>query len=164
MSTLTTIASGDLVSTSRTDINNNFSALNTDKIETSVIDTDTALAANSDSKISSQKATKAYVDATILAGFSGPVQSLLGAGAVNLTNLTTKVTSTGANALTLADGTEGQIKIIVMVTDAGDATLTPTTKTGYTTIVFNDAGDGCGLVFTTTKGWIVFANFGCTIS
>jgi len=63
MATITTINETDLISTSRTDINNNFSALNTDKIETSVLDTDTALTANSDSKIATQKAVKAYVDA-----------------------------------------------------------------------------------------------------
>lgn len=63
MATITTINSGDLISGSRTDINTNFSNLNTDKIETSTLDTDTALAANSDSKIATQKAVKAYVDA-----------------------------------------------------------------------------------------------------
>lgn len=59
---ITTIQSTDLITNSRTDINNNFSSLNTNKIETSVIDTDTALAANSDAKLPSQKAVKAYVD------------------------------------------------------------------------------------------------------
>lgn len=63
MATITTINSGDNISSSRADINTNFTNLNTDKIETSVIDTDTALAANSDSKLPSQKAVKAYVDA-----------------------------------------------------------------------------------------------------
>jgi len=63
MSTITTINASDLISNSRSDINTNFSNLNTDKIETSVIDTDTALAANSDAKIPSQKAVKAYADA-----------------------------------------------------------------------------------------------------
>lgn len=62
MSSITTIAAGDLISTSRTDINTNFANLNSDKIETSVIDTDTSLTANSDSKIATQKAVKAYVD------------------------------------------------------------------------------------------------------
>jgi len=57
-----TIEADDLISASRTDINNNFDSLNTNKIETSVIDTDNTLAANSDSKIPSQKAVKAYVD------------------------------------------------------------------------------------------------------
>ena len=63
MSTITTIAAGDLISNSRSDINTNFANLNTDKIETSVLDTDTALAANSDAKVATQKAVKAYVDA-----------------------------------------------------------------------------------------------------
>lgn len=97
-------------------------------------------------------------------GFGGSTQALSGAGAVNLTTVTTKVTSTGANALTLADGFDGQVKKIVMIVDGGDATLTPTTKTGFTTIVFNDIGDGVDLVFTTTTGWIVTGSFGCTIS
>jgi len=62
MSTLTTIQSTDVIANSRTDINNNFSNLNTDKMETSVLDTDTTLAANSDAKVASQKAVKAYID------------------------------------------------------------------------------------------------------
>lgn len=59
---ITTINGTDVISTSRTDINNNFSSLNTNKIETSVLDTDTTLAANSDAKLATQKATKAYAD------------------------------------------------------------------------------------------------------
>lgn len=64
MASITTLNGGDLISGSRTDINTNFSNLNTDKIETSTLDTDTTLAANSDSKIATQKAVKTYVDAT----------------------------------------------------------------------------------------------------
>lgn len=101
---------------------------------------------------------------TSTGAFIGGTQALSGAGAVDIVSLTTKVTSTGANALTLANGADGQIKFIVMVVDGGDATLTPTTKTGFSTIVFNDIGDGVGLVYTTTTGWIVFANNGATIS
>ena len=63
MATITTIQGTDVISTSRTTINTNFSNLNSDKIETSVIDTDTTLAANSDTKIATQKAVKTYVDA-----------------------------------------------------------------------------------------------------
>lgn len=63
MSTITTINATDLITDSRAVINTNFSNLNTDKIETSYLDTDTTLAANSDVKIATQKAVKAYVDA-----------------------------------------------------------------------------------------------------
>lgn len=103
--------------------------------------------------------------ATTLSGaIIGGVQTLAAAGAVNLTTLTTRVDSVGAIALTLADGTNGQMKIVVMGTDGGDATLTPTTKTGYSTITFNDAGDGVTLMFITTKGWIVCGNNGATLA
>lgn len=63
MASIQTIQPSDLITDSRADINSNFANLNSDKIETSVIDTDTTLAANSDTKIPSQKAVKAYIDA-----------------------------------------------------------------------------------------------------
>ena len=62
MANIVTLNSGDLISNSRADINTSLANLNSDKIETSVIDTDTALTANSDAKIPSQKAVKAYID------------------------------------------------------------------------------------------------------
>lgn len=69
-------------------------------------------------------------------------QALSGAGAINVTTFYTAVTTTGANALTLADGAfPGQLKKIKMIVDGGDGTLTPTTLTGGTTITFADAGD-----------------------
>jgi hypothetical protein len=57
--------------------------------------------------------------------FNGPVigaaQALSGPGAVNITQPVTKFTSTLAgNALTLADGVEGQIKTIVYVAGGTD--------------------------------------------
>lgn len=60
---ITTIQSTDLITNSRADINNNFDSLLVNKLETSVLDTDTTLAANSDAKVATQKAVKAYVDA-----------------------------------------------------------------------------------------------------
>jgi len=62
MASITTIQGSDIIKNSRTDINNNFTNLNNDKIETSYLDTDTTLSANSDTKIPTQKAVKAYVD------------------------------------------------------------------------------------------------------
>src|SRR3990167_5706596 len=63
MATIVTINSGDSITNSRADLNTNFTNLNSDKIETSYLDTDTTLAANSDVKIATQKAVKTYVDA-----------------------------------------------------------------------------------------------------
>lgn len=94
----------------------------------------------------------------------GTVATRSGAGAVPITAATVKLTTTAADALTLANGTNGQILSIVMVVDGGDGTLTPTTKTGYSTIVFNDVGDSVVLQYFTTLGWMVLSNNGCTIS
>ncbi len=94
---------------------------------------------------------------------TGTPQTLTGAGAVNLTTDTTLIVSTGADALTLADGSSGQIKKIMMKTDGGDATLTPTNRAGYSSIVFNDVGDTVLLQFQDSKWWII-GSYGVTIS
>jgi len=65
MATITTILSTNQPSASRTVINDNFTNLNTDKIETSVLDTDVTLAADSNTKVATQRATKTYVDTAI---------------------------------------------------------------------------------------------------
>lgn len=95
----------------------------------------------------------------------GGVQSLSGAGAVDLTNLVTELTTTGADALTLADGTtSGQIKIINMIVDGGDGTLTPTTFANGTTITFDAVGESATLVWNSTVGWIASSTQGATIA
>jgi hypothetical protein len=89
----------------------------------------------------------------------GTIQSLSGAGAVNLTTLTTAFTSTATgNALTLADGTAGQLKMIVYVAEAAGADtgiLTPTNLGGFSTITFNAVGDSCLLQFIGTDWWAI---------
>jgi hypothetical protein len=91
------------------------------------------------------------------------VQSLSGAGAINLTTHTTALTTTGADALTLADGVVGQIKYIVVVSDGGTGTLTPTNLANGTTITFADVGDSVILQFIGTE-WHVIANNGAVIA
>lgn len=87
-------------------------------------------------------------------------QSLSGAGAVNLTDMMTSLTTTGAaQALTLANGTVGQIKIIAHVVDGGSAVLTPTTKIGFTTITFTGVGESATLVYT-SAGWAITGLYG----
>src|SRR5574343_518494 len=78
MATITTINSGDNITDSRSVINTNFANLNNDKIETSVLDTDTTLAANSDSKIATQKAVKAYIDSGGTGGTTETISPTLG--------------------------------------------------------------------------------------
>lgn len=92
----------------------------------------------------------------------GSVQTLSGAGAVDLTTLTTAFTSTATgNALTLADGTIGQLKAIVYVAEAAGAdtgVLTPTNFGNGTTITFNAVGDSVLLQFLGTDWWVVSLN------
>lgn len=94
--------------------------------------------------------------------YKAGVQSLSGPGAVNLTTQTTAFTSTAAgNALTLADGTAGQIKNIVYIAEAAGAdtgVLTPTNFGNGTTITFNAVGDSVMLQFLGTKWWVVALN------
>ena len=105
------------------------------------------------------------VSATYGASITGGVQSLSGAGAVDLTNLVTELTTTGANALTLADGTtSGQVKIINMIVDGGDGTLTPTTFANGTNITFDAVAESATLVWNSTIGWIATSVQGATIA
>lgn len=75
-------------------------------------------------------------------------QTLTGAGAVDITSSITHIVTNAANALTLADGSEGQEKFIVMKTDVGAGTLTPTSLGNGSTITFDDVGDSAHLLFT----------------
>lgn len=86
-----------------------------------------------------------------------------GPGAVSVTTTTTELTTTGTgDALTLADGTAGQIKTIIYVAEGAGtdtAVLTPTNRVGYATITFNDIGDSATLQFVGT-GWAILALYG----
>jgi hypothetical protein len=92
-------------------------------------------------------------------GASATVQALSGPGAVNITSIATAFTSTAAgNALTLADGAQGQLKTIIYVAEAagGDTgVLTPANLGSATTITFNAVGDSVTLQFAGTDWWVV---------
>jgi hypothetical protein len=100
---------------------------------------------------------------TLTGGLKGGVQTLSGAGAIDITTVITKLSTTGANALTLADGAEGQIKLITCIAYVGDGTLTPSNLGAATTITFNSAGDSVLLQFLGTDWWVV-ANNGCAVA
>ena len=73
-----------------------------------------------------------------------------------------KTTGADAEALTLADGVAGQVLTIYLTVDGGgDGTLTPTTCSGFATIVFADAGDLATLLFVDgTVGWTILGTAG----
>jgi hypothetical protein len=107
------------------------------------------------------------VGATYGASITGGVQTLSGAGAVDLTNLITELTTAaGAAAVTLADGTtSGQVKIINMIVDGGGtATVTPVTFANGTTIAFDAVGESVTLVWNSTIGWVASSVNGATVA
>ena len=91
-------------------------------------------------------------------------QSLSGAGAVDVTNAFTSLTTSGVSqALTLANGVVGEMKIIVHAVDGGSAVLTPTTKIGFSTVTFAAVGDSVTLIYT-SAGWAILASYNVTIA
>jgi hypothetical protein len=118
-------------------------------------------ATNTDAALFSSTGTTLY-GAAITAS-----TTLSGAGAIPITTSLVKFTSTGgAQALTLADGADGQRLTIVhdVKGTLGTGVLTPTTKTGFTTVTFTNAGDTVSLVYVTTRGWMVTGSYLATIA
>jgi hypothetical protein len=96
--------------------------------------------------------------------FSATPETRTGPGAVDVVSQITHVVTTGTDALTLADGVEGQTKFIVMITDGGDGTLTPTNLAGAaTTITFDAVGESVHLLFT-NGSWHIIGSYGVAIA
>lgn len=103
--------------------------------------------------------------------FSGAIitstQTLSGAGAVDIVNIATAFTSTATgNALTLANGANGQIKTVAYVAEAAaldTGILTPTTRVGYSTITFTNVGDSVTLQYF-TQGWAIIGVRGAIVA
>ena len=97
---------------------------------------------------------------TDLAATTGPltysVQNLTGPGAISLTETVTNITTTGADAYTLADGNIGQLKVICMVGNGGNGTLTPDNLVGWTSIRFDNINNTLTMIYT-SGGWAILA-------
>jgi hypothetical protein len=84
--------------------------------------------------------------------------------AVNVTSSISHLNTTaGAHAGALADGTNGQIKIITMITDGGNSVVTPTNANGFSTVTFADVGDTATLIFTGNK-WNIISSHSVTVA
>ena len=102
--------------------------------------------------------------------FDGSAEATTAAGstvAIGVTAPMTNITSTGAtigsNSLTLADGVQGQIKIITLIVDGGNVDVTPANFLNGTKWTMEDAGDRMTIIFNGAN-WQVLANNGCTVS
>ena len=84
------------------------------------------------------------------------VQNISGPGAISVTTGVTFITTTGTDAYTLADGVEGQFKIIIMKVDGGNATITPDNLVGFTAVRFTDVDNSVMFLYGST-GWNILA-------
>ena len=77
-------------------------------------------------------------------------------GAIDPLATSNFIATTTPSAYTLVDGhDEGQEVQILMTVDGGDATLTPTSLGGGTTITFDDAGDFAVLRWINANWWMI---------
>ena len=86
----------------------------------------------------------------------GDMESITGPGAISIDTLSTEITTTGADAFSLADGTIGQMKHVVLLAHGGDATVQPDTFANGTAVTLNAAND-CVTLLYTTNGWMIIA-------
>lgn len=76
--------------------------------------------------------------------------------ALPLTDAIVEGTSTAASAWSLPNGENGQILTVVIVTDGGEAIITPATATGWVTAILTDDIDTITMLYVDdTAGWIV---------
>jgi len=86
-------------------------------------------------------------------GFADTPQTATNETEPNITSLLTLLVTTTASTAELANGIQGQLKVIVFITDGGTATLTPATMNDGTTLAFADAGDAAMLMYIGASGW-----------
>ena len=86
----------------------------------------------------------------------GDLESITGPGAISIDTLSTEITTTGADAFSIANGTIGQMKHIVLLAHGGDATIAPDTFANGTAVTLNAAND-CVTLLYTTNGWMIIA-------
>ena len=88
------------------------------------------------------------------------------AEAIDVTKSITHINTTaGAHAGTMANGTNGQIKILTMIVKGGsnNSVVTPANLTGGTTITFDAVGDTATCLFT-NNSWVVLALNGAVVA
>ena len=99
-------------------------------------------------------------------GFAQTPQALTGAGTADVTSAITNCTSSAAGqVVTLADGIQGQIKIIchIALSNSGTIVLTPPSLDGGSTVVLNAVGDSVMLLFN-DSAWIVIGGNSAVLS
>lgn len=91
--------------------------------------------------------------------------AITGPGAIPLTDRTCVITTTGADAFTVADGYPGQRLTMIHGVYVGDATITPDTPLGFSTITLDTAaGSSATIEWFEGLGWGLTSVAGATIA
>lgn len=100
-----------------------------------------------------------------LLNLSQTPETVIANGSIDILKVITLIsTGSSAIALTLADGSNGQLKFLIMTVDGGgDGVVTLVNLLGGSTITFNDVGDSVILLFTNSN-WVVMSNNGVTVA
>jgi len=150
--------SGDTITTGG---NNTFIGMNSDGVAT--LSNQTAIGTGATCTAANQVMLGTAAEIVTLPGglVTEPVAQTASTAAVSVAVTTTALTTTGvAQAITLANGTNGQIKIIAHIANGGTGTavLTPATSAAdYNTITFSSVGDTATLQYHTTGGWHILS-------
>ena len=103
-------------------------------------------------------------------GLNSTSQAITGDGstsnAIDVTSAVTEVDATSAQApCTLADGANGQIKVIINVSTGGsnNVVITPSNLRGYTSVALNAPGETVTLIFKNSN-WNVIGGNGFVIA
>tara|TARA_A100001515_G_C4515473_1_gene191610 strand:+ start:298 stop:666 length:369 start_codon:yes stop_codon:yes gene_type:complete len=84
------------------------------------------------------------------------VENVTGGGALSTSTVVSFISTTGVESYTLADGIEGQQKIIIMKAHGGNATVTPTNLVGFTSVRLTGTNNNFHLLYGST-GWNIIA-------
>ena len=102
--------------------------------------------------------------------YVGTPQALSGAGAANLTTSVTNCTSTGsAQVVTLADGVQGQVKIVSHIVDGGSVRVTPqdsndaSTLDGGSYVTLDAVGDTVVFLWN-DSAWQIIGGYGHAVT
>ena len=128
--------------------------------------TDTALVSDT----SASETKKITLENLFKTPYVGTPQALSGAGAANLTTSVTNCTSTdAAQVVTLADGVQGQVKIVSHIVDGGDVRVTPQNSTPTSTLdggsyVTLDAVGDTVVFLWNDSAWQIIGGYGHVVT
>ena len=117
----------------------------------------------SDEIVISSDIASATITALTLQGLTCTPTSFNGSSPALDNNIVNECTNTGGSSFTLANGTNGQMKIIISTASSGTLVITPATFANGSTITL-DPDDTVTLVYNSANGWQLLSDFGAVIA